>query len=38
VQERLGEQDQKITIAPKGTQTVDFTFKPGGAPAAGMGD
>jgi plastocyanin len=38
VQEKLGEQDQKITIAPKGSQTVDFTFKPGGAPAAGMGD
>ena len=38
VQEKLGEQDQKITIAPKGTQTVDFTFKPGGAAAAGMGD
>ncbi|HLK35031.1 MAG TPA: carboxypeptidase regulatory-like domain-containing protein [Terriglobales bacterium] len=38
VQEKLGEQDQKITIAPKGSQTVDFTFKPGSAPAAGMGD
>jgi plastocyanin len=37
VQEKLGEQDQKITIAPKGSQTVDFTFKPGGASAAGMG-
>ena len=38
VQEKLGEQDQKITIAPKGSQTADFTFKPGGAAAAGMGD
>ena len=38
VQEKLGEQDQKITIAPKGSQTVDFTFKPGGASAAAMGD
>ena len=39
VHEKLGEQDQKITIAPKGTQTVDFTFKPGGAAAAaGMGN
>lgn len=24
-------QDQKVTLAPKGTQTVDFTFKAGGA-------
>ena len=38
VQEKLGEQDQKITIAPKGSQTADFTFKPGGAAAAGMGN
>ena len=39
VQEKLGEQEQKITIAPKGSQTVDFTFKPGGAAsAAGMGN
>ncbi len=38
VHEKLGEQDQKITIAPKGSQTADFTFKPGGAAAAGMGD
>ena len=39
VQEKLGEQEQKVTIAPKGSQTVDFTFKPGGAAsAAGMGN
>jgi plastocyanin len=27
VQEKLGEQDQKITVAPKDTKTVDQTFK-----------
>lgn len=29
VHERLGEQDQKVTLAPKDTKTVDATFKPG---------
>jgi plastocyanin len=35
VHESLGEQDQKVTVAPKQSQTVDFTFKPaaGGARA-----
>jgi len=28
VQEKLGEQDQKITVGPKETKTVDQTFKP----------
>jgi len=27
----FGTQDQKVTVAPKGTQTVDFSFKAGGA-------
>jgi plastocyanin len=30
VQEKLGEQDQKVTIAPKEAKTVDQTFKAGG--------
>jgi len=30
VQEKLGEQDQKVTIAPKEAKTVDMTFKAGG--------
>lgn len=34
VHETLGEQTQKVTLAPKGAQTVTFTFKPGGAAAA----
>jgi len=29
VQEKLGEQDQKITVGPKESKTVDATFKPG---------
>ena len=29
VHEKLGEQDQKVTLAPKDTKTVDVTFKPG---------
>ena len=28
VQEKLGEQDQKITVAAKDSKTVDQTFKP----------
>ncbi len=32
VQEKLGEQDQKVTVAPKDSKTVDATFK------AGMGE
>jgi plastocyanin len=30
VQEKLGEQDQKITVAPKDDKTVDQSFKPAG--------
>ncbi|MGC2728553.1 MAG: carboxypeptidase regulatory-like domain-containing protein, partial [Candidatus Sulfotelmatobacter sp.] len=30
VQEKLGEQDQKVTIGPKETKTVDQSFKPAG--------
>jgi len=30
VQEKLGEQDQKVTIGPKDTKTVDASFKPAG--------
>jgi plastocyanin len=33
VQEKLGEQDQQVTLAPKDTKTVDATFKPEGAGA-----
>jgi len=33
VQEKLGPQEMKVTVAPKDTKTVDFTF--GGAGAAG---
>ena len=29
VQEKLGEQDQKVTLAAKDSKTVDVTFKPG---------
>jgi hypothetical protein len=36
VQEKLGEQDQKVTVGPKDTKTVDMTFKEGGASAAGQ--
>jgi len=28
VQEKLGEQDQKVTLAAKDSKTVDATFKP----------
>jgi plastocyanin len=35
VHEKLGEQDQKVTVAPKDNKTVDQTFKAGGAGAAG---
>jgi hypothetical protein len=27
VQEKLGEQDQKVTVGPKETKTVDQSFK-----------
>jgi len=30
VHEKLGEQDQKVTLAPKDTKTVDASFKPAG--------
>jgi plastocyanin len=30
VHEKLGEQDQKVTVAPKDTKTVDASFKPAG--------
>jgi len=30
VQEKLGEQDQKVTVGPKETKTVDESFKPSG--------
>jgi hypothetical protein len=30
VHEKLGEQDQKVTIGPKDTKTVDQSFKAGG--------
>ena len=30
VHEKLGEQDQKVTVAPKDTKTVDTSFKAGG--------
>ncbi len=33
VQEKLGEQTQKVTVGPKESKTADFTFKPGGAGA-----
>jgi carboxypeptidase family protein len=36
VQEKLGEQDQKVTVGPKDTKTVDVNFKEGGAAAAGQ--
>jgi hypothetical protein len=29
VHEKLGEQDQKVTLAAKDAKTVDVTFKPG---------
>ena len=31
VQEKLGEQTQKVTVGPKEAKTADFTFKAGGA-------
>jgi plastocyanin len=34
VHEKLGEQEQKITVAPKDSKTVDFTYKEGGATKA----
>jgi hypothetical protein len=30
VHEKLGEQDQKVTVAPKDTKTVDASFKAAG--------
>ncbi|MFB3916113.1 MAG: carboxypeptidase regulatory-like domain-containing protein [Terriglobales bacterium] len=30
VQEKLGEQTQQVTVGPKETKAVEFTFKPGG--------
>jgi plastocyanin len=33
VQEKLGEQTQKVTVAPKESKTVDFNYKAGGAGA-----
>jgi plastocyanin len=36
VHEKLGEQTQQVTVGPKDSKTVDFTFKAGGA-AAGAG-
>jgi plastocyanin len=36
VHEKLGEQTQKVTVAPKDTKTVDQTFKAGGAAAGSM--
>ncbi len=36
VQEKLGEQDQKVTVGPKETKTVDATFKEGAGSAAGQ--
>jgi plastocyanin len=36
VHEKLGQQEQKVTVAPKDAKTVDFTFKSGGSAAAGM--
>lgn len=36
VHEKLGEQDQKVTVAPKDTKTVDMSFKEGAAGAAGQ--
>ena len=36
VHEKLGEQDQKVTVAPKDTKTVDMSFKAGAAGAAGQ--
>ena len=33
VQEKLGEQTQKITVGPKESKTADFTYKAGGAGA-----
>jgi plastocyanin len=36
VHEKLGEQTQKVTVAPKETKTLDQTFKAGGAAAASM--
>lgn len=36
VQEKYGEQDQTVTVGPKESKTVDFTFKAGMAPAGGQ--
>jgi plastocyanin len=37
VQEKLGTQTQQITVAPKDSKTVDFTFKEGAVGAAASG-
>ena len=34
VQEKLGEQTQKVTVGPKESKTVDFSYKAGGAGAS----
>ena len=36
VHEKLGEQDQKVTVGPKDTKTVDQSFKAGAGGAAGQ--
>ncbi|HZU44855.1 MAG TPA: carboxypeptidase regulatory-like domain-containing protein, partial [Terriglobales bacterium] len=36
VQEKLGETDEKVTVGPKDTKTVDVTLKEGGSAAAGQ--
>ena len=36
VQEKYGEQDQTVTVGPKESKTVDFTFKPGMGTTAGQ--
>src|SRR5579871_5228630 len=36
VQEKLGETDEKVTVGPKDTKTVDVTLKEGGGSAAGQ--
>ena len=36
VQEKYGEQDQTVTVGPKDTKTVDFTFKPGAGGTGGQ--
>ncbi len=36
VHEKLGPQEMKVTVAPKDSKTVDFSFKEGAATTAGM--